>query len=259
LELMVISELGGIKKSMKRIIFILLIMSNFSLAQTHQSGLILPDLSKVDEREICCIYTPKEGFSVFESPNGQKVGKLSRQLDGQKNDQEHYKLYFTPLSSQNPKQIEISNFQEIGYEVFAIPYFERKEGFVRVLNHTRNFWLNEDEIEIKGFKIENWQNFLFSMVGDLLGFYASDPGLNLRKEPNQHSELIATLKGHLFEISPLDQHEGSWTKVKVKKYKEHPCESSLTQDEMIEIEWEGWIKIIDDNDSPKVWYYSRGC
>lgn len=244
---------------MVKIIFILLVTINCCLGQTIQSGLILPDFSKVAEGEVCCIYAPKNGFIIYNSPNGQNVGKLIHQTDNQPNGKEYYKLYFIPSNSNPARQIEISKFQEVGYEVFAIPYFQRKDGFVRVLDSTEDFWLSEDEVKTKGFLIKSWQNFLSSKVGDLLGFYANEPGLTLRKEPNQYSEVVETLKGDLFEISPLNQHDGPWTKVKVKKYKEHPCNSNLKQEEIVEFEMEGWVKIIDDKGLPNVWYYSRGC
>ena len=54
-------------------------------------------------------------------------------------------------------------------------------------------------------------------------------------------------------------NEGPWTKVKVKKYREHPCTTGLSQNEIVEYELEGWVKIVDDNGRPNVWYYPRGC
>ena len=121
------------------------------------------------------------------------------------------------------------------------------------------YWLSEKEIEEKNFIVENWKNFLISRTGRLLGYYANDPGINLRALPSTDSELILTFKGDLFEITPTEQDEGNWVKVKVIKYKEHPCESGLSQNELAEEKYEGWIKLIDNNGIPNVWYYSRGC
>ena len=81
----------------------------------------------------------------------------------------------------------------------------------------------------------------------------------MRALPSTDSDLILTFNGDLFEIAPTEQAEGNWVKVKVIKYKEHPCLSELNQEELIEQKFEGWLKLVDDNGSPNVWYYSRGC
>jgi len=52
--------------------------------------------------------------------------------------------------------------------------------------------------------------------------------------PSKDSDLILILKGDLIEISPTEQAEGNWVKVKITKYKEHPCASGLNLEELIE-------------------------
>ena len=153
----------------------------------------------------------------------------------------------------------MSNFKEIGYEVWTLTYFDRVDGFLRIIDDNYNYWLDEKEIFQKGFKIETWQNFLLENVGELLGFYANEPGLYLRESPDTNSGIITILTGDLFEIYPTTENFGSWTKVTVKKYREHPCRSNYNDPEIIELEFNGWIKIVDDNGHPNVWYYPRGC
>src|SRR5690606_40358846 len=70
-----------------------------------------------------------------------------------------------------------------------------------------------------------------SNAGQVLGFYANDPGLNLRDSPSVNGKVLKKLKGDLFEITPTTQSKGLWVKVKVKKYKEHPCTSDLRSEE----------------------------
>ena len=244
---------------MTRIITILLLTTNFCFGQGFKSGLILPDFRIVDENEVCCIFVPKDGFNVYDSPKGQKIGTFIRLTDSKQDDQAPYKLYLYKPEKKVRELFELSNFQEIGYEIWALTFIDRKDGFIQVIGNKSNYWLEEKEIAKKGFKTETWQNFLFEKVGDLLGFYAKDPGLNLREKPDTNSKIISTLKGDLFEITPTAENIGGWTKVKVKKYREHPCSSDLNEIEIIEFELEGWIKIVDDNGQPNVWYYSRGC
>ena len=52
---------------------------------------------------------------------------------------------------------------------------------------------------------------------------------------------------------------GNWTKVKVKKYKEHPCMTDLDDKDNIEFVVDGWIEVVSDDGQPKLLYYSRGC
>jgi hypothetical protein len=244
---------------MKRLLIIFLLITNFSFAQQYQNGLILPDFNKIDQSEVCCIYSPTEGFSVFNSPNGNNIGTLKRITESNKDDQAPYKIFFIDNATETEKQIELSNFKQIGYEIWAITFFERNNGFVRIVESNVNFWLSEKEIEEKNFNVENWQDFLISNTGNLLGYYANDPGLSLRALPSKDSDIILTFKGDLFEITPTEQSEGNWVKVKVINYIEHPCVSGMNQDELIEEKFEGWIKLIDENGLPNVWYYSRGC
>lgn len=244
---------------MKRFLIIFIPITNFCFAQKYHNGLILPEFDKVEQSEVCCIYSPEEGFTVFNSPNGNEIGTLTRMTESNADDQAPYKIFFIHKSTETAKQIELSNFKQIGYEIWAITYFERKNGFVRIVDKNVDYWLSEKEIEDKDFKVENWKNFLISNTGSLLGYYANDPGLNLRLLPSKDSDLILTFNGDLFEIKPTAQAEGNWVKVEVIKYKEHPCVSDLNQNELIEEKFDGWIKLVNDNGSPNVWYYSRGC
>ncbi len=244
---------------MIRLLIIFLLVTDFCFAQQYQNGLILPDFAKVKHSDVCCVYLPKDGFSVFNAPSGNIVGSLTRMNESKTDDQAPYKIFFINKSTKTAKEIELSNFKEIGYEIWAMTYFERKNGFVRIVDSSIDFWLNEKEIKKKGFIVENWKDFLISNTGNLLGYYANDPGLNLQLLPSKDSDVVLTLKGDLLEITPTEETEGNWVKVNVIKYKEHPCVSELNQEELIEDKFEGWIILVDDNGLPNVWYYSRGC
>jgi hypothetical protein len=244
---------------MHRIILILFLTANACFAQQYQRGLILPDFDKLDEEDVCCIYSPVKGFSVYDGPNGIKIGTFLLNRDSKSDNEALYNLLLLNVSNQIIDTIKRSNFKEIGYEVWALSYFERKNGYVRVTNRTVDFWLSEMEISKRNFRVENWMNFLITNAENLLGYYANDPGLNLRTQPSIESELLLTIKGDLFEIVPTSEFIGNWVKIKINKYTQHPCESMLQQDELIEYSLEGWIKIVDERGEPNVWYYSRGC
>ena len=115
------------------------------------------------------------------------------------------------------------------------------------------------EIEKNGFRAINWRDQMITEGENTLGYFANEPGLRLRKEPNSESEIIGSVRGDLFEIKLTKTISGQWCKVKVKKYKEHPCNTDLEEAENIESKTEGWLKIIDDNGEPNLWSYTRGC
>lgn len=243
---------------MKTLTLILLTLITLnSYCQVRQYGLIIP--KDFSEDNICCIYSPEEGFTVYDNPNGNKIGILTRNAKSNTGSEPEYKIYFVDNKTNTDTKIDLENFREIGYEVMSITFFERKDGFVRIVNKSVNYWLSEKEISDKNFKVIDWQQFYTEMTGQLMGFYANDPGLDLKSEPSNNSVTKKTLQGDLFEITPTSDTKGNWTKVKVKKYKENPCVTDLKDKDNIEFEIEGWIEVVDDNGQPNLWYYSRGC
>ena len=238
-------------------IIFLTLATLISFGQQRQIGLIIPN--DFSDDNICCIYSPSDGFTVFDKPNGNKIGVLTRNAKSNKGSEPEYKIFFVDSKTNAETKIDLKNFKEIGYEVMSITFFERTNGFVRIVNDSVNYWLNEKEISDKNFKVIDWQQFYTEMSGQLMGFYANDPGLDLKTEPTDNSSTKKTLQGDLFEITPTNETIGNWTKVKVKKYTEHPCGTDLDDKVNIEFEIDGWIKVVDNNGQPKLWYYSRGC
>lgn len=245
---------------MKREIVISIILSLTTLisyCQERQHGLIIPD--DYSDDDICCIYSPKEGFAVFDKPNGNEIGILTRNAKSNTGRESGYRIYFVDNKTGAETRIDSKDFKEVGYEVMRITYFERKDGFVRVINQSVDYWINEKEITDKNFRVIDWQQFFIEMSGRLMGFYANDPRLDLKSEPSYNSVTKATLHGDLFEITPQNNSKGNWTKVKIRKYREHPCGTDLDDKDNIEYETDGWIEIINETGQPNLWYYSRAC
>ena len=243
---------------MNKLLVLFLLMSvNMTYGQVLQSGLILPEEN--DDNEICCIYSPKNGFTVYSEPNGELIGLLTKNVYQNIGDQSPYRIYFVDQKDKTETQIELQYFREIGYELWALTYTERQDEFVKIKYKNKNFWLKESELHEVGFQLVEWQSFITDNVNNLLGFYANEPGLNLREKPNTNARIIKTLKGDNVQILPTKEHNGLWTKVKVIITKKHPCKTDLTEEENRMEELEGWVKIIDDRGLPNIWYYSRGC
>lgn len=155
---------------------------HLTFGQTFQNGLILPD--KNEDEEICCIYSPKEGFEIYDGPNGELIGRLTRNVTQNTGDQSFYRIYFVDYLTKTEQLIGLENFQEIGYEVWAITYKQINDDFVNLNIKNKNYWLKITDLQKVGFTLTNWQTFLSNNIDNLLGFYANDPGLNLREQPN---------------------------------------------------------------------------
>ncbi|PUV24758.1 hypothetical protein DCO56_07250 [Sphingobacterium athyrii] len=189
-------------------------------------------------------------------PNGKVIGKLKMEI----REDDNQSPYFIFLATaDDKKKLTTDNFKLIGNEVYAIPYYEKRDGFICVLTEMGNYWISVKELNNMYFSARPWINFLLEENEKVLGYYAKVPGLRIRKEPNTSSDIIEAIRGDLFEIKLSNQIKGQWCKVKVTKYREHPCETDLDDKDNIERIIQGWIKIIDDDGDSNLWYYAKGC
>ena len=233
--------------------FVWLFAAQGLLAQHSTSGLIAPG----PKDESCCIYMPKSGFTLYSGPGQSSIGKL----EYKKNEDGTIEPYVAVVAlndQDSPKELGWDGLKEVGYEVLAITFFDRNSGFIRILNEQVNYWVEESEVTAAGYQVETWQEYMTRKAGKVLGFYPVEP-LNLRAGPSTSEEKVKTLEGTNIEMTSTGEHKGQWSKVKVIKYKKHPCEGGEPGEENIEFELEGWVKAIDDSGSPNVWHFTRGC
>lgn len=224
--------------------FILLILfcSQLLSGQDYRVGLIMPE----DDFDVCCIYIPKSGLKLYDKPNGNNVGVLSPgSLDNNK------EIYSATIQIGNEKnEFGYENMHMVGYEVMAITFVDSKSNFVKL---EMGYWLSVEELTSKKLRPKSWMNYLIEKNTE---WYANNPGLNLREDPNTNSNIIATLKGDLWGISTSKETEGDWCRVTVTQYRQHPCsgESNLVIKTLT-----GWVKIISEEQTPNVWTYTKGC
>lgn len=213
-------------------------------AQEIVNGVIMP----TEEFEGCCVYIPNSGLTVYEKANGPEIGRLV--LGEQDNNREVYSAFLEV----NGERIKFAypNLHMVGYEVMAMVYVDNKGEFVKTNN---GYWLKTEELRSKGLILTSWMDYLINKE-DVLGWYANDPGLNLRTEPSVKSEILATLKGNLWEITPTKETSGLWCKVFVKEYRKHPCSG---EEDLVIRTLEGWVKLLSDEQTPNVWNYGKGC
>ena len=232
----------------------LLLLFSCDKAQELKAGLILPsDQEKIYTEEFCCVLSPDQGFSVYSKPSGNKIGVLKR-MNSKTDDQNSYQIYFWTGSIKK----EFTDHKQVGYEIAALTYTDVSNGYVK-LSGSDTYWLSVEEIERSDFKKVSWRDYLIQNKDKVLGYYADEPGLNVRKEANEKSEIIGSVRGDLFEINLTTQISGLWCKAKIRKFRQHPCQSDVKEEQNIEFEYDGWIKILDDNGEPNIWSYTKGC
>jgi hypothetical protein len=229
------------------------LLSAMLQAQTmlNTRGLLMPiENDSIYSEKYCCILLPQEGFRLYDKPHGKRTGTLIR-----KNDE--YSAYL--LDDKKQTKLELETFACVGYEILAIEYIGISDGFVKILYNNGEYWLSLEEIQISGFKVIPWMDFLIQESHRVLGYYANEPGLRLRKTPDTNGEIIGSARGDLYKIELSNEVQGNWCKVTVIKYHVHPCFTNLPEEEIIEYKIEGWMKVIDDNGTPNLWHYAKGC
>tara|TARA_B110000305_G_C19458463_1_gene652522 strand:- start:2116 stop:2829 length:714 start_codon:yes stop_codon:yes gene_type:complete len=229
---------------------VFLILSQTFQGQTITKGLIIPkDANSLD---YCCVYIPTSGINIYNKPNGTVLGKIG-QDSKRDSTSKSYEIFLNQDGQLEP--IDHLNLEEVRYNVMALVYVEQNSNFVKIKN---GCWIEVSELNDKGLKIVNWMQYLIDKSPNVIGYYARDPGLDLRKTPSEQSELILILKGDLLEIKLTQETKGLWCKVIVTKYSDHPCTSKGNFDEIKLETFTGWIELLSDDQTPNVSYY-KSC
>ncbi len=198
--------------------------------------------------ESCCIYIPATGLVAYNQPNGKQIARL--ELGPSDSNGEVYKALVKTESQY--QELSTSSLYMVGYEVMALVYVDTQEGFVKTGD---GYWIKVEELESKGLAVTSWMSYLLNK-GDVLGWYAKHPGLNLRAAPTTDSNILVTLTGDLWAITLTKETEGYWCKVEAKEYRKHPCSG---EDDLVIRTLTGWIKVLSEEQTPNIWNYGKGC
>jgi hypothetical protein len=233
----------------------LLIMMVFVLSQTLHSqaltkGLIIP--KEGNSLDFGQVYIPWSGINIYNEPNGEIVGKIMR--DSSSSTQNKSQKVFLVMQD-HWMPLGNSNVKIIGDEITALVYIDQHSDFVKMEN---GYWISVRELGVRGLSVVNWMQYLIGNSPNVIGYYARNPGLDLRENPSEKSALILSLKGDLLEIKLTEETKGFWCKVIVTKYSEHPCTSKGNFDEIKLKTFDGWIKLLSDDQTPNVSYY-KSC
>lgn len=219
--------------------------------QLYKAGLLMP-INDADWQ--CCIHIPLSGFTLYASPDSRDIWGCIN-LEKYETEQRDYNQVVLIQNKESQVLTEWKLFRS-SYEMRSLEYWEEKNGFYRVFD---GYWIAKEELDKKKYTALNWKDFLEKYNRNTLGYYANDPGLNIRKGPGIENDKIMTLRGDEMEISLTQEYQGLWAKVEVTHYKVHPCSQSEPGDDEILKKFKGWIKLLDDDGTPNVHYYPSGC
>lgn len=219
-----------------------LLAAQLSSAQDMVKGVIMP----TEGFEGCCVYVPKSGLTIYGNAHGPVIGKL---IQGKPDNNNEVYSMFLEIDGDQIK-FGYPNLHMVGYEVMALCYTAGRSNFVQLES---GHWLSLEEILKTNLTLKPWIKYMIEKDTE---WYANDPGLFLRESPSTDAKILATLKGDLWGISPINETNGNWCKVRVTHYREHPCSG---KDNLVIETYSGWVKLISDDHTPNVWNYGKGC
>lgn len=217
-------------------------------AEQYKAGLILPiDPAAV---EYSYMQFPAFGLNLYEKPRADKlIGCLGPEYI---NEGAHVYPRLLIENQGDIKELPYKYMEAVGYEVYAIGFQGVENGFIQILD---DFWVDIEELKKNGFKPANWMDFLIQESGNVLGYFANEPGLNLRKGPSAQMEKIITIFTDRMQIDLTEEVEGLWNKVSVTVHDIDPCEG----EQKVVKRYEGWVKLLDDDGTPNISWYPKGC
>ena len=218
-------------------------------SQLKGLGLIAPQKNCID-----CgwgIFLPREGITLYDSPQGKKVATLTKQIKGTDFDNNGYRIYrFQDTLGLNQPERVSPKVTSVGVEESYLTYFEVVNDYLRIIINEESFWIKSSSLRDKQFRTINWYDF-YTQLSFLEIF--SENELSIKESPNLNSKTVKQIQGDLFEITPTNERAGLWTKVIVKKYKIGVCHEG--HEVSLEYEIDGWIKIVDHLGNPLLSFY----
>jgi hypothetical protein len=197
---------------------------------------------KLNESEI--INFPSHDIYVYNKPNGIKIGKILKI-----NSDEYYKIYFDDFVNKKRLRVSLDDLVEINYEGTCLKYYEKTDNYIKCLNNLIDggVWINTKDLKIYGFSDLDWRNFLIQT--DRCYFPINNNGLLIF---DSDGNVIDTLKKNLNVLKLINAYQNGLVKVNIYNLDEcGSCGEKLIKT--------GWMKIIDDNGSPLIYFYTRGC
>jgi len=136
----------------------------------------------------------------------------------------------------------------------CLKYYQQRGSYFLILIYSsfQEFWISSSELQKVNFYVIDWMSFLLAKK---TGFYpATEKGLVLREEPNPKSKGVIWLKNINYLITLSGKTEGQWAEVKVTWPRFGLGGKEVAKSRTY---YKGWIKMLDDDGSPNIWFYTR--
>jgi hypothetical protein len=149
------------------------------------------------------------------------------------------------------------DYINISHEVQALVVHKKTDNYVSVFPRSlyQDAWIKRKDLNHFGFVYLSWMEYFLKFPDK--GYYArGNTALNIRKQADAKAEKVATLRGDTIQIRPTGKRKGLWLEVAVVEYGASPCEGGY---ENIVKQYRGWIKAVDDQGFPNIWYQTHGC
>lgn len=198
-------------------------------------------------------YDNYKTINVYDCPNGKITSTLG--LENSIDDLGYQKITWRD-GKHGGLRIHIPNnaLIQIGYEIDGLVVKKETDGFLKIMYTEGDLiaWVSLVEIKKAGFIYYPWKQF---MVSSGQTFFTTNYGMNVRQKPSINEPVVIMVKGDQFEIELTGKTKGLWAEVVIKEFDSVYCEAPH---QLINT-FLGWMKILDDEGYPNVWFYPRGC
>ena len=256
--------------SMKKLIILIIVILNISQTYGENPCGIMTPQNSGQWGDGFIWFALNSKVTIYNKPNGDKVGTLTRG--------EYGSLIFEKANSQKNFEINQKDLVRAGHVwVTLLKVYKNKSDFLNILTQTENsgFWINlkehNKEIQFLTYRTiiltpQHGPTELQDRVREAnIGVNLTQTCLNLRKEGDGNSEIIKCIPSNKIEQSEhthlkILETKDDWAKVEVTVY-EYDSENdesgegcSFRQTEKIT----GWVKAVDENGFPNIWYSITG-
>jgi hypothetical protein len=207
--------------------------------------------------EISCAQDSSEYLRIplLESPSGPVVAELE-----QRRDQYGTCQAFLLQDNESVRLWRGWDFPEISYESSALAYFEARDGFAKVLQHTMPPGLWVRMADMPGERLRPWTELFVERER----LYLAYDGHQLRSEPSESSEVLVSLRDRqvheadVHRLIPTGQLSGDWGEFDVVEFTSDFYVLAQTR-EAFETgnRWRGWLRLINGDGLPAFWFFTR--
>jgi hypothetical protein len=149
---------------------------------------------------------------------------------------------------------------EISYESVGLVYFEERDGFARVLEHTVPPGLWVRVADVPDGRLHPWPELLVERQRLYVGY----DGHELRYEPSEFSAVIVSLRDRqaheteVHQLTPTGSLSEDWGEFEVIEFDGDFY--ALTQMRAVYPtgnRWKGWLRLVNSKGLPEFWFFTR--